>query len=314
MVAILEHMTALADPIRCRMLLLLEKHELTVSELCAVLQMPQSSVSRHLKTLADDDWVTSRRDGTSRFYSMPLDDLDAAASRLWPLIREQVAATHAAEHDEQRVRGVVARRRAKSEEFFATAAGGWDHLRGDLFGDTFYLWAVLGLIDPTLAVGDFGCGTGQLTETIAPHVRRVVAVDSSTEMLDAARIRLTGLPNVDLRKGELEALPLVAEELDAAMMSLVLHYSPDPARALGEVARVLKPGGRILIVDMQPHERVEYQQQMGHVWLGFSEKQISRYLTAAGFDDVRVRSLPVDPDAKGPALFAAVAKRMSTRT
>ena len=313
MVSILEHMTALADPIRCRMLLLLEKHELTVSELCAVLQMPQSSVSRHLKTLADDDWVTSRRDGTSRFYSMPLDDLDAAASRLWPLIREQVAATHAAEHDEQRVRGVVARRRAKSEEFFATAAGGWDHLRGDLFGDTFYLWAVLGLIDPTLAVGDFGCGTGQLTETIAPHVRLVVAVDSSTEMLDAARIRLTGLPNVDLRKGELEALPLVAEELDAAMMSLVLHYSPDPARALSEVARVLKPGGRILIVDMQPHERVEYQQQMGHVWLGFSEKQISRYLTAAGFDDVRVRSLPVDPDAKGPALFAAVAKRMSTR-
>ena len=74
-------------------------------------------------------------------------------------------------------------------------------------------------------------------------------------------------------------------------------------------SRVLKPGGRVLIVDMQPHERVEYQQQMGHVWLGFSEKQISRYLTAAGFDDVRVRALPVDPDAKGPALFAAVATR-----
>ena len=83
MVEILEHMSALADPIRCRMLLLLEKHELTVSELCSVLQMPQSSVSRHLKTLADDSWVSSRRDGTSRFYSMP-DDLDAAASRLWP--------------------------------------------------------------------------------------------------------------------------------------------------------------------------------------------------------------------------------------
>lgn len=308
MVAIFEHMTALADTTRCRVLLLLEKHELTVSELCAVLQMPQSSVSRHLKTLADDDWVTSRRDGTSRFYSMPLDDLDAAASRLWPLIREQVASTHAAEHDEQRVRGVIARRRAKSEEFFATAAGGWDHLREGLFGDTFYLWAVLGLIDPTLVVGDLGCGTGQLTETIAPHVRRVVAVDSSTEMLDAARARLTGMPNVELRKGELEALPLQAGELNAAMMSLVLHYSPDPARALSEVSRVLTPGGRILIVDMQPHDRVEYQQQMGHVWLGFSEKQISRYLTAAGFDDIRVRSLPVDPDAKGPALFAAVAK------
>src|SRR4029450_9014978 len=121
---ILDQMTALADSTRWRMLMMLEKQELTVSELCAVLQMPQSTVSRHLKTLADDDWVTSRRDGTSRFYSMPLDDLDAAASRLWPLIREQVAATHAAEHDDQRLRGVVTRRRAKSEEFFATAAGG----------------------------------------------------------------------------------------------------------------------------------------------------------------------------------------------
>src|SRR3954471_17574646 len=148
MVAILEHMSALADPIRCRMLLLLEKHELTVSELCAVLQMPQSSVSRHLKTLADDDWVTSRRDGTSRFYSMPVDDLDAAAKRLWPIIREQVAASTAANQDDRRLRGVLTRRRAKSQEFFATAAGGWDRLREDLFGDTFYLWAVLGLIDP----------------------------------------------------------------------------------------------------------------------------------------------------------------------
>src|ERR1041384_6298269 len=107
MVAILEHMSALADPIRCRMLLLLERPELTVSELCAVLQIPQSSVSRHLKTLADDDWVASRRDGTSRFYSMPLDDLDSAASQLWPLIREQVAATPAAGQDERRLRGVL---------------------------------------------------------------------------------------------------------------------------------------------------------------------------------------------------------------
>ena len=109
-VQILDHISALADPIRCRMLLLLEKHELTVSELCAVLQMPQSSVSRHLKTLADDDWVASRRDGTSRFYSMPADDLDAGATRLWPLIREQVAATSAAGQDDRRLRGVLARR------------------------------------------------------------------------------------------------------------------------------------------------------------------------------------------------------------
>jgi len=309
MVAILEHMSALADPTRCRLLLLLERHELTVSELCAVLQCPQSSVSRHLKTLADDDWVSSRRDGTSRFYSMPLDDLDSGASRLWPLIREQVAATAAAGQDELRLQGVLARRRAKSQEFFATAAGDWDRLRSDLFGDAFYLWAVLGLIDPTLVVGDLGCGTGQLTETIAPYVRRVIAVDGSTDMLDAARRRVGDRQNVDIRQGDLEALPLEAAELDCAILALVLHYAPNPANALAEVARVVRPGGRLLVVDMLPHEREEYQQQMGHVWLGFSETQMSRFLTGSGFDDVQIRVLPTDPDTRGPGLFAAVATR-----
>src|SRR5215208_2814030 len=219
MVAILEHMSALSDPTRCRMLLLLERQELTVSEICAVLQMPPSSVSRHLRTLADDAWVISRRDGTSRFYSMPLDDLDHGARRLWPLIREQVAATAAAGQDDRRLRGVLTRRRAKSQEFFATAASEWDRLRSDLFGDTFFLWGVLGLIEPTLVVGDLGCGTGQLTEIVAPYVKRVIAVDSSKDMLDAARHRVGGAHNVDLRQGESENLPIDAGELDAAMLS-----------------------------------------------------------------------------------------------
>jgi len=304
---ILDHMTALSDPTRCRMLLLLERHELTVSELCAVLQLPQSTVSRHLKTLGDDDWVSSRRDGTSRFYTMPVEELDLGAKRLWPLIREQVSSTAGASQDDRRLRGVLNRRRAKSQEFFASVAGGWDHVRGELFGDEFFLWAVLGLIDPTLTVGDLGCGTGQLTETVAPYVRRVISVDSSTDMLEAARLRLASANNIELRKGELESLPIESDSLDVAMLSLVLHYSPEPSRALGEVGRVVKTGGRVLVVDMQPHDREEYQQQMGHVWLGFSEKQIARFLTGSGFSDVRVRALPADPDAKGPALFAAIA-------
>ena len=303
---ILDHMTALSDPTRCRMLLLLEKHELTVTELCSVLQLPQSTVSRHLKTLADDGWVTSRRDGTSRFYSMPVDGLDPAAAKLWPLISEQVTSTRGAEHDERRLRSVLGRRRAKSQEFFASAAAGWDRLRGELFGDEFFLWAVLGLIDPNLVVGDLGCGTGQLTEVVAPHVRRVISVDGSEDMLEAARQRLSGASNVDIRQGELETLPIESGELDVAMLSLVLHYSPEPPRALTEVGRVVRTGGRVLVVDMLPHDREEYQQQMGHVWLGFSESQITRLLGGAGFEQVRVRMLPVDPDAKGPALFAAM--------
>ena len=305
---ILEHMTALSDQTRCRMLLLLERHELTVSELCSVLQMPQSSVSRHLKTLADDDWVTSRRDGTSRFYSMPVDDLDPGAAQLWPLIREQVVATRGAGQDERRLRGVSERGGARSRRSSSRRrrAGGIG-FAAISSATTFYLWAVLGLIDPTLVVGDLGCGTGQLTETVAPYVRRVISVDGSTTC-STPRVAARGARRTSSSgKGELESLPIDDGELDVAMLSLVLHYSPEPPRALAEVGRVVQPGGRVLVVDMLPHEREEYQQQMGHVWLGFSDKQMTRLLHGAGFEHVRVRMLPADPDAKGPALFAAVA-------
>ena len=309
---ILDHMTALADPIRCRMLLPLERHELTVSELCAILQLPQSTVSRHLKTLADDGWVVSRRDGTSRYYGMAGDDLDAGARRLWPLIREQVSGTHGAEQDDRRLTSVLARRRSTSEAFFSSAAGQWDHLREEQFGPHAHLHALLALADPRAVVGDLGCGTGHVSELVAPHVARVIAVDGSADMLEAARRRLKGARNVEVKRGALEALPIAAGALDVAILSLVLHHQPDPARVIVEAARVLKGDGRVVIVDMLPHERVEYQQQMGHVWLGFSEPSIRKVLAGAGFDHIRVHTLPVDPEAKGPALFVATGGK-STR-
>jgi ArsR family transcriptional regulator len=303
---IVEHLGTLADPIRCRMLLLLERHELTVSELCSVLQLPQSTVSRHLKTLADAAWVGSRRDGTSRYYAMAAAEQDANARRLWPLVREQAASTAAAVHDERRLQGVLARRRSRSAAFFSSAAGQWDHLRAELFGETFHLHALIGLLDPTLVAGDLGCGTGQVSALLAACVAHVVAVDSSPDMLREARRRLRDHRNVDVLLGGLEALPLVDDRLDVAVLALVLHHAPDPGRVLAECARVVKPGGRALVIDMLPHDRAEYQQQMGHVWLGFSESQIGRMLVAAGFTAVRARPLPIDPDAKGPALFTAV--------
>ena len=124
-------------------------------------------------------------------------------------------------------------------------------------------------------------------------------------MLQAARRRLRDCPNVDVRRGELEALPLDSHVLDAATLLLVLHHVPDPAAALGEAARVLVPGGRLLICDMLPHDREEYRQQMGHVWLGFGEDQIRKLLASSGFEKVRIAMLPADPSAKGPALFVA---------
>jgi ArsR family transcriptional regulator len=306
---ILDHMAALTDPIRVRMLLPLERHELTVTELCAVLQLPQSTVSRHLKTLADGGWVASRRDGTSRFYGMALEDLDPGARELWPVIRGQVAATPGADQDERRLQSVLQRRREKSRAFFSSASGEWDRLRRDLFGDRIHLLALLSLLDERLVVGDLGCGTGQLSDALAPHVARVIAVDGSPEMLQAARSRLQSHRNVDVREGALEAIPIDEATLDVAVASLVLHHQPEPARVLAEMARVLKPGGRILVVDMLPHDRLDYQQRMGHVWLGFSDETMRRSLVAAGFTDARVRPLPADADAQGPALFAATARK-----
>jgi ArsR family transcriptional regulator len=126
-------------------------------------------------------------------------------------------------------------------------------------------------------------------------------------MVQAARKRLKGLHQVEVRRGDMEALPIDDAQLDIAIVALVLHHVPEPARALAEVHRVLKRGGRVMIVDMLPHDRVEYQQQMGHVWLGFSDKSIKKFLEGAGFDRIATTALPADEDAKGPGLFVTTA-------
>jgi ubiquinone/menaquinone biosynthesis C-methylase UbiE len=307
--SLLESFSALADATRCRMLLLLERHELTVSELCAVLQLPQSTVSRHLKMLADATLVVSRRDGTSRYYSLALDGRDGAHAQIWQLTRQQLDGRPGVDQDARRLAHVLARRGETSQRFFATSAAQWDRLRDELFGADFAWRALVGLLPHTWVVGDLGCGTGVVLSWLAPHVARAIGVDGSDEMLTAARTRLGSLANVELRCGPLEALPLEDATLDAATLMLVLHHLPAPALALAEAARVLKPGGRLLIVDMTPHEREEYRQQMGHVWLGFAEEQIRRLLGQAGFESVQMHALPAVTEARGPALFAATASR-----
>lgn len=308
---IFDRLSALADPTRCRLLLLLERHELTVSELCAVLGLPQSTVSRHLKILADEGWVVSRADGTSRQYRLAA-GLSPEARRLWRVVREEVAATAAAAEDRERVRSVLAQRRTRSREFFRAAAGQWDALRTELFGERPELAALPALLDEAWTVGDLGCGTGQLAAAVAPFVRRVIAVDEAEAMLAAARARLAALPeldNVELRAGALEELPIGDGELDVAIFSLVLHYLPEPRAALAEARRTLAPRGRVLILDMMPHGREEYREWMGHVWLGFPAEQLEEWLRDAGFDGVRYRPLPLDPRAKGPQLFVAAARK-----
>lgn len=305
----LSWMSSLADATRARILRVLERGELTVAELCAVLQLPQSTVSRHLKVLADDQWVQRRREGTSSLYRMVADALDPAARRLWLLLREQGAGDAIVEQDAQRLQRVLVERQTRSQAFFSSAAGQWDKLRTELFGERFDLHALAGLLDSDWTVGDLGCGTGQITEALAPFVKKVVAIDSGGAMLTAARKRLKPFDNVELRAGDLAALPIDDATLDAAVVYLVLHHLSDPAIVLREVHRVLKPGGRVLLVDMTRHDREEYRQQMGHVWFGFDEKQLTAWLRDAGFIQPRYIPLPIEPTAKGPALFAASGKK-----
>jgi ubiquinone/menaquinone biosynthesis C-methylase UbiE len=307
--AIFDDLTVLGDAVRSRMLVLLGRHELTVGELCSVLQLPQSTVSRHLKVLADAEWVTSRRDGTSRYYSSNQPPHEAAG-RLWSLLSEQVGATSAADQDARRLKTVMARRQTASQRFFESGAGRWDKLREEMFGGSPHLHALAGLLDEDWTVGDLGCGTGHVAAALAPFVARVIAVDRSNDMLQAARRRLRESPTVEVRRGELEALPIDDATRDAATLMLVLHHTPDPAVVLADVARTLRPGGRLLVTDMLPHDHEEYRQQMGHIWLGFPEEQLRRLLSAAGFASIRITPLEPDAHARGPALFAASARRM----
>jgi ubiquinone/menaquinone biosynthesis C-methylase UbiE/DNA-binding transcriptional ArsR family regulator len=310
--AVFQQLASLGDATRARLLQVLERHELTVSELCAVVQLPQSTVSRHLRILSDEGWLAARSEGTSRYYRLST-GMEPGARRLWEVVRDPLAGTAEAKQDVERAREVLQRRRTRSQEFFSSAAGRWDSVRADLFGASPELPALLALLDPSWEVGDLGCGTGRVAETIAPFVRRVVAVDDSGAMLAAARERLGPAAEADgkveLRQGRLEALPLADDSLDVALLVLVLHYVAQPARALAEARRALRPGGRLLLVDMAKHGRSEYREHMGHLWPGFEREELRGWLEDAGLGAVRYHAIPADPAARGPLLFTAVATK-----
>ncbi len=308
-VDVLDSLTALADPVRGRLLLALERHELAVGELAAILQLPQSTVSRHLKTLVDAGWVRARTDGPSRRYHLAATGAKTSTGALWAAVRGPLASLPAAAHDTERLRAVLAERRSATRAFFSGAAQAWDRLRVELFGARAELLALLALLDDRMVVGDLGCGTGAVADVLAPFVGRVIAVDHSREMLAVAQRRLDGRDNVELREGDLEALPIDDEALDVALLVLTLHHLPDPAAVFAEAARALRPAGRLIVIDMAPHDRERYRQEMGHVWLGFSEEQLAGWLAAAGFGALRYTPLPVDAAARGPQLVAATARR-----
>jgi len=302
-------MQSLSDPTRTRLLRLLEKSDLTVAEMCTTLQLPQSTVSRHLKVLVEDGWATARRDGASNWYRMPTPELSAPQRKLWSVARGHAVPDSTAEQDDARLDQVLESRRGKSQSFFSSAAGRWDRLRGELFGHRIDAWAIAAALDRSCVFGDLGCGTGMISQTIAPWVESVIAVDSSLAMLNAARKRLKDADNVDLRRGELTELPIENCTLTAAMMVLVLPYLVDPEPVLEEVHRVTRPKGRLILLDMLPHDRVQYREELGHTWMGFSRAQITQWLERTGWVCERWIGIPPDPDAKGTQTFLATAIR-----
>lgn len=310
-------LSQLGEPLRLRLLRVLEREELTVGELARVVQVPQSTVSRHLKVLSDGGWLASRNEGTSTLHRLLQDDLEQPHRAIWQAIREPLVAIDgptAREFDEdlRRVEAVLAERRTDTQAFFGRLAGQWDSVRQELFGSTVTLRALLPLIPPDWVVADIGCGTGNAAELLAPCVKQVVCVDQSDVMLHAAERRLKMYPNIRYMQGDLEKLPIESGLLDAAVCVLVLHHINDPAIGVKEMARCLKPGGVCLVVDMVEHDRHTYRQMMGHRWLGFGVPQLVRMMTEAGLVKPRIQVLPAETEAKGPGLFVCTAHKPIT--
>lgn len=302
-----EDLALLAEPTRLRLLALLGDEELSVSELTQITQLPQSTVSRHLRTLKDAVWVRRRAEGNSGWFRQPR-MLPPQAAALWEVVSTRHADTPGAGEDRERLKAVLEARRVDSPTFFGRMHGQWDGLRTELYGTSFVIPALLGLLPGEQVVVELGCGTGPNLPPLATCVGKVIGVDREARMLDAARERTADLSNVELRLGGLEALPLHDGEADQALCVLVLHHVEDLAAAFIEIARVVRPGGQVAITDMRLHRRTAYRDTMGHVHLGFDEATLVACLPSE-LTLVRWRELPVDPDAQGPGLFSATLER-----
>lgn len=272
-----------ADATRVRLLSLLQGEELTVAELSAITQLAQPRVSTHLARLKDAGLVRDRRSGVSAYYRFDEAALDPSQRALWqsiangsddPLLRQ----------DAERVPSVLAMRAA--DQNWADSVAG-DMERHYSPGRTWEALArsALPLLEPGDML-DIASGDGVLAELLAPHAQRYVCIDASPKVVAAASERLRHLANVDVREGDMHALPFADAEFDLVVLMHALTYAIKPAQAAIEAARVLRPGGRLLISSLGRHEHSVAVEAYGHVNLGFSEKELRRFVTKAGLEVV----------------------------
>lgn len=304
----------LADPTRVRILRLLEQEELLVGELMVILGMAQSRVSRHLAILREMGLLTDRRKGTYVAYQSSLPEA-GPWREAWNLARSGLAGDPSAERDDALLRRTLAARSARSgRDFFEEVGPDWDALRRVFGDDLLRARAIMALVRPPLRVADIGTGTGVLALELARQGLDVVGIDRSEAMLEAARQKWAleagdARGRVEFKAGDAHALPLADASVDAAFAHMVLHSLEDPERAVREMARILRPGGRVVIVDFLDHDHAWMEQELGLLWLGFAPERVTSWLEGAGLVDVRLQREAPDAKRDLPASFVAVAER-----
>ncbi|RYE03749.1 MAG: metalloregulator ArsR/SmtB family transcription factor [Sphingomonadales bacterium] len=283
---------ALADSTRLRILALLRSMELSVGELAQVLGQSQPRVSRHVKILCDAGVAERRKEGSWVFVAL---GPDAKVKPILAALDSWGEADHWTVADEARLAAVRADRASAAAEWFEANAGEWDAIRSLHVADSEVEGAMLRALGeaPLGTLIDIGTGTGRMLELFAPQASHALGIDRSSEMLRLARAKLSerGLANAELRQADLYALPLADGQADAAILHHVLHFAQQPGAAIGEAARVLSAGGRLLIADFAPHEREELRQRDAHTRLGFSDEQVLGWFEAHGLSPVKVETL-----------------------
>ena len=289
---------ALADPTRLRMLLLVRHIELAIGELAQVLGQSQPRVSRHVKILADAGLVRRAKEGAWVFVRL------GDAARTGPVLAVLDAWDADAAADLDRLAAVRAERSAAAAAYFATHAAHWDGIRSLHVADCEVEAAIVRSLGerPVGHLLDVGTGTGRMIELLGLGATSATGIDRSPEMLRLARGKLeaAGLGQAEVRHADMYALPRADQTADTVVLHQVLHFADAPAAALAEAARVLRPGGRVLVVDFAPHEREELRAEHAHARLGFSDAQVCGWLQAAGLEARVVEHLASDTAAAAP--------------
>jgi len=292
---------AAGEETRLRVLALLAEAELTVSDLTDILHQSQPRISRHLKLLAEAGLVERFREGTWAFFRMAESGGGAGVARA--LLAQLNLADRVIARDRERLAAVRAARAAAAQAYFRRHAAEWDRIRKLHVADEAVEAAIGAALDqrPFRSLLDLGTGTGRMLELFGPHIERGLGLDLSLDMLALARDRLerAGLRHCSVRQGDIYDLPLANDCFDAVILHQVLHFLDDGARAVKEAARVLRPGGSLLVVDFAPHQLEFLREQHAHRRLGFAPEIVAQWFAAAGLEPVLHKSLAPEPGSDG---------------